>query len=732
MSSAAGQDYNIPALEIPAKEIQTDIARDPDDVVARPPASLFSDDENDAVGELVPASRRTPAQLTPAERRAHSRKHSRVHSRNLSVFFPQPGTDAEWEQDQQKVTEHMQDVASVNIAPITRPQAFADTSSQRAPPNARSELQIPTGSSGVPTLSPCPTKGRRGHHSKHSVTHDFHGYTSSGPFSEQDLTCDLSADNLHSVGPDAVLSASLERARSRGSHSAYSPDHDHHTDCRHSHTCHHPNHAANTVTRVRIPTPPATLLPTLFYSMAHLLLGSSIWISGQTNDLISVTGLGYLVVFDALGSWNEVLAQWISFAKRDADSKIDRHNVATSYAAHRVPTLLNFVQTIYLLFAAVYLCKESVEHVLLEDSAVAPGVVAFPGAGAASNVLIGDGAGHHHHDSPLMAGSDAELPTILLILATLACLFANLFMSNHARLVAASGLSMTTTTTSSLRPVRRHSRTQSVLVSTTHLAGPLLSLLSNPFSMAVLFFSATLLFSAVTMSSVQIVSLDKVLAGLESVAMWYVALPASKALGKILLQTSPNVNVEEEGGRGQIVQLLRAAKALEENSLISHIARPHVWQLTPSTTSVATKPPSALALSSASTSNSKMAKSPALIASVQIFLHGHASDEDVIKVTRWAYARLAPSVAAGMGLSAGESLRGCVSAGELIVEVKREGEELTMGLDAHASHHHQDNHHHLHNEGRGHTCTADEHQYHVHSKMSVRDDHSTHHSHQPL
>lgn len=41
----------------------------------------------------------TPAHtsLTPAERREHSRKTSNIHTRNLSAFFPRPGTDAERE-----------------------------------------------------------------------------------------------------------------------------------------------------------------------------------------------------------------------------------------------------------------------------------------------------------------------------------------------------------------------------------------------------------------------------------------------------------------------------------------------------------------------------------------------------------------------------------------------------------------------------------------------------------
>jgi hypothetical protein len=41
----------------------------------------------------------------------------------------------------------------------------------------------------------------------------------------------------------------------------------------------------------------------------------------------------------------------------------------------RVETVLMFAQVVYLMFASVYVCKETVEHVLLS----------------------GSGEGHHHH-----------------------------------------------------------------------------------------------------------------------------------------------------------------------------------------------------------------------------------------------------------------------------------------------------------------------------------------------
>ncbi|KAJ1024162.1 hypothetical protein NDA16_003001 [Ustilago loliicola] len=57
------------------------------------------------------------SKMTVAERREHSRRHSRVHSRNLSVFFPRPGTEAEAEADVAKAREHFeQGAASTSTA----------------------------------------------------------------------------------------------------------------------------------------------------------------------------------------------------------------------------------------------------------------------------------------------------------------------------------------------------------------------------------------------------------------------------------------------------------------------------------------------------------------------------------------------------------------------------------------------------------------------------------------
>lgn len=53
-------------------------------------------------------------------------------------------------------------------------------------------------------------------------------------------------------------------------------------------------------------------------------------------------------------------------------------------SAARLLTLLAFAQSVYLMFSAVYVCKETIEHVLLS---------------------AGDAEGHHHHAGDEAAGT---------------------------------------------------------------------------------------------------------------------------------------------------------------------------------------------------------------------------------------------------------------------------------------------------------------------------------------
>ena len=64
--------------------------------------------------------------------------------------------------------------------------------------------------------------------------------------------------------------------------------------------------------------------------MAQIVLGASLWITGQSGESLSVTGLGYLVVFDGIGGLSGVLVEgakgvdrlWASMAGTKGDAEI--------------------------------------------------------------------------------------------------------------------------------------------------------------------------------------------------------------------------------------------------------------------------------------------------------------------------------------------------------------------------------------------------------------------------
>lgn len=108
----------------------------------------------------------------------------------------------------------------------------------------------------------------------------------------------------------------------------------------------------------------------LLVSFIEIALGASLWISGQSGESLAVTGLGYLVTFDGLAAISSVLVEgnargteklWSIISGRRASDNAVRWPYGTS----RVNTLSHFAQCVYLIFSAVYVCKESIEHVLL-------------------------------------------------------------------------------------------------------------------------------------------------------------------------------------------------------------------------------------------------------------------------------------------------------------------------------------------------------------------------------
>lgn len=198
-------------------------------------------------------------------RQSHARQHSRIHERNLSAFFPRPGQRAEGYGD-----------------------AFADPHATNQPNSAPDGV-----SNGVSIDKLDRSSGddvsrkiaRRGHHHKHSVSHNFFSF----------------------LGPSDASFASPQRVEQLHSSSRVTQ----------------PMHASPTfdalpsiagkgsldVLALAIRHLPFRSHLALTVSLAELSVGAALWIAGQNHESLATTGLGYLVVFDGLGCLSSVLLE---------------------------------------------------------------------------------------------------------------------------------------------------------------------------------------------------------------------------------------------------------------------------------------------------------------------------------------------------------------------------------------------------------------------------------------
>lgn len=228
----------------------------------------------------------------------HGRRHSRLHSRNLSIFFPrQHATISE---------DTISDVESAPLSPINQSQSKSELipASQSEPLQIGRELSASfsfgsSASSTIPTSNS--TSGittRRGHHHKHSLSHNFFSFLDpSAPPPE------TRPEELHAAPTLAPMSpwSPVSNLQGAGGTSPTMVD-------------------LATGTSSRSPSPATssssytyTYSSYLFWNLSkdglvawlvcvlQFCLGALVWVRGQATGSLACTGLGYWVVFDAFG-----------------------------------------------------------------------------------------------------------------------------------------------------------------------------------------------------------------------------------------------------------------------------------------------------------------------------------------------------------------------------------------------------------------------------------------------
>ncbi|CAA7263383.1 unnamed protein product [Cyclocybe aegerita] len=535
----------------------------------------------------------------------HSRRHSRLHSRNLSIFFPRPGSLPE-----SAISEDGSQELEVPVdeeAPLI-PAASTNVSL----PGARRQPITPLGqgftfggrppsSAGLPTpelMSPrsaSSSTSRRGHHHKHSLSHNFFSFLEPGsglpPMRDEELHTQPTPVPLSPWGP---ISAFPDSAAATSTSSGFKLP-----PVRNGHAF------------VEQEEPEEISPAAVASSIGQFLLGAWLWVTGQQVGSLATTGLGYWIVFDSFGvALSGVVPGWLASAAKSGQAAKEKEKVRRPYGNGRLETVVMFAQAVYLMFSAVYVCKETVEHVLLS---------------------LGGGH-HHHHGGDEEEGIGIDFP-IFMSFFTFVSLFATAyFFDNHTKLVNITG-NRIPSLSSLLRSIWSPSRLAHDPPPTTVLA----RLLSNPFVASPLFFCVAILCVALFIPYAQHPIADLILAAVIAFVTFKIAYRACLVLGTVLLQTSPPRGMAS----GKMEAFLRAMREVERHPQVVHLPAPHVWQLTPS---LASAPLSKGLANGNGVYREREREKESLVVTLELHVKEDLGDDDVLKLTRWAWERVVSAI----------------------------------------------------------------------------------------
>ncbi|KAF8147262.1 hypothetical protein B0H34DRAFT_343292 [Crassisporium funariophilum] len=427
---------------------------------------------------------------------------------------------------------------------------------------------------------------RRGHHHKHSLSHNFFSFLEPGigPLLSND-------DELHSqptpvpVSPWTPMSG-FPPDSAAPSNTAFSMPKNGHAEAHHR-----PHHSE--------PEPIST--GAIAVTIAQFVLGASLWVTGQQVGSLSCTGLGYWVVFDSLGvALSKVVPGWLASDSNAGVAEKEKERIRRPYGTGRVETVFMFAQAVYLMFSSVYVCKETVEHLLLS---------------------AGGAEGHHHHHGDEVEGLGIDFPIVMTFITFISLLGTAFFYENNTKILNVTG-NRIPSLSSMIRSLWSTSRHAHDPPPTT----PLALMLSNPFVVSPVFFCLSILFVAMFIPSGQHRVADLMLALLIAALTFKVAYRASVVLGTVLLQTSPPRGLSN----GKMEAFLRAMREVERHPQVLHLPAPHIWQLTPSP---------ATAISSSSPTTKANMPSESLVVTLELHVKEDLADDDVLKLTKWAWER---------------------------------------------------------------------------------------------
>ena len=236
------------------------------------------------------------------------RGHHRIHSRNLSVFFPRPDSLP-------PTTIHedgAEDVLAIESAGTTIPtDGLSTTPSGQLTAGFKFGSRPPDSTPSTP-LQPAGPTARRGHHHKHSLSHNFFSFLEPGSQQSTDLH---TQPTPVPVSPWAPISPFPQSA---APHKAgFSPIE--RTGVAHS--AESPTHRKSIVPSTSGAFPPFAVA----CAVSQFFLGAWLWLRGQHITSLACMGLGYWVVFDAMGvAVASILPQWLAAQRSTKKSPVQR------------------------------------------------------------------------------------------------------------------------------------------------------------------------------------------------------------------------------------------------------------------------------------------------------------------------------------------------------------------------------------------------------------------------
>ncbi|OCF34448.1 hypothetical protein I316_03962 [Kwoniella heveanensis BCC8398] len=446
-----------------------------------------------------------PSPLGPRtnEKKSEPTPQHGLHARNLSLYFPQPGSSTLPKPNGSPMLME----SPVQPNETLMPSAGGDRNVFGGTGNWSFGQSLIDKEDGIQTPEGVKRSKRRGHHHKHSLSHNF--------FSFLDPT---------QTNPNLAASPSPHPAPSPGPEATPAP-------------VPMPRLAPTTINAA---SPTLSPLPPsksdhrgqflLSFAVLEFLIGAGLWIEGQMSGWRCLAGVGYLVVFDAMG----VAVEMVARAEGQGWSSVRR-----PYGPSRYISLLYFAQSLFLVFAAVYIAKESLEQVIL-------------GAGAHEHAV-----GGHGHGNSASEGDERDFPHFLLFCASASSIFAAGALGNHGKLVDAVGSLFLTSSYLSLPFVAKLS-----------------SLFANPFSLTIAGASSGILISTLLVPPSALHSLDSFISLVLTILTSALSYPPTVAFAHVLLQTAPPAY------QSQMLSLRRALKEIKEDRRIVGLGTMRCWTIT--------------------------------------------------------------------------------------------------------------------------------------------------------